>query len=146
VSGFHETFGAVTIFVNAIAGIMGGIAWLARRRVPGFWTALRAGQALILLEAVTGAALVLDGRALPRLHLIYGLVPIAVAFLAEQLRLLSASQVLERHDLEGAADVAKLPEAEQQEMVALIVRRETGTMAASAIVVTLLALRAQGWL
>ena len=31
-------------------------------------------------------------------------------------------------------------------LVALIVRRETGTMAASALVVTLLALRAQGWL
>jgi hypothetical protein len=146
VSGFHETFGAATIFVNALAGILGGIAWLTRRRVPGFWVALRAGQALILIEAVTGAALLLDGKDLPRLHLIYGLVPIAVAFLAEQLRLLSASQVLERQDLESAADVAKLPEADQHELVALIVRRETGTMAAAALVGTVLALRAQGWL
>jgi hypothetical protein len=146
VSGFHQTFGAVTIFVNALAGVLGGVGWLARRRVPGFWATLRAGQALILIEAVTGAALVLDGKSLPRLHLIYGLVPIAVAFLAEQLRLLSASQVLERHDLEGSAGVAKLPEDEQHALVAEIVRRETGTMAASALVVTLLALRAQGWL
>jgi hypothetical protein len=146
VSGFHETFGAVTIFVNAIAGVLGGIAWLTRRRVPGFWVALRAGQALVLLEAVTGAALLLDGKHLPRLHLIYGLVPIAVAFLAEQLRLLSASQVLERHDLEDSAAVAKLPKDEQHVLVAEILRRETGTMAASALVITLLALRAQGWL
>ena len=145
-SGFHHTFGAVTIAVNALAGVLGGLAWLTRRRVPGFWVALRAGQALILIEAVTGAALVLDGKDLPRLHLIYGLVPIAVAFLAEQLRLLSASQVLERHELEGSADVAKLPESEQLALVAQIVRRETGTMAASALVVMLLALRAQGWL
>jgi hypothetical protein len=145
-SGFHETFGTVTIFVNAVAGLLGGIAWLARRRVPGFWLLLRAGQALILLEAVTGAALLLDGKDLPRLHLIYGLVPIAVAFLAEQLRLLSASQVLERHDLEDSQAVATLPRGEQHALVAEILRRETGTMAASALVITLLALRAQGWL
>jgi hypothetical protein len=146
VSGFHQTFGAVTIFVNALAGVLGGVAWLARRRVAGFWATLRAGQALILIEAVTGAALLLDGKPLPRLHLIYGLMPIAVAFVAEQLRLLSASQVLEHRGLEGSADVAKLPEAEQHALVEDIVRRETGTMAASALVVMLLALRAQGWL
>jgi hypothetical protein len=145
-SGFHHAFGAVTIFANALAGVLGGIAWLARRRVAGFWPLLRIGQALILLQAVTGAALLLDGRALPKLHLIYGLVPIAVAFLGEQLRLLSASQVLEHRGLEGSADVAKLPVAEQHALVAEIVRRETGTMAASALVVMLLALRAQGWL
>ena len=145
-SGFHETFGAVTIFVNAVAGLLGGIAWLTHRKVPGFWPLLRAGQALILIQAVTGAALVLDGKDLPRLHLIYGLVPIAVAFLAEQLRLLSATQVLERHELEDSKAVARLPKDEQHALVALIVRRETGTMAASALVVTLLALRAQGWL
>ena len=40
-----------------------------------------------MIEAVIGAALLLDGHDLPRLHLIYGLTPIAVAFLAEQLRL-----------------------------------------------------------
>ena len=145
-SGFHETFGAVTIFVNAIAGILGGIGWLTRKRVPGFWLTLRAGQALILVEAVTGAALLLDGKDLPRLHLIYGLVPIAVAFLAEQLRLLSAAQVLERHDLEDSQAVSTLPQTEQHALVAEILRRETGTMAASALVITLLALRAQGWL
>ncbi|HET7036323.1 MAG TPA: hypothetical protein VFI42_11640 [Thermomicrobiaceae bacterium] len=145
-SSFHQTFGAITIFVNAVAGVLGGIAWLTHRKVPGFWPLLRAGQALILIEAVTGAALVLDGKDLPRLHLIYGLVPIAVAFLAEQLRLLAASQVLERHELEDSKAVARLPRDEQHALVALIVRRETGTMAASALVVTLLALRAQGWL
>jgi hypothetical protein len=146
VTGFHQTFGAVTIFVNAIAGVLGGVAWLLHRKVPGFWIALRTGQALVLVEAVTGAALLLDGKDLPRLHLIYGLVPIAVAFLAEQLRLLSASQVLERHDLEDSAAVAGLPKDEQHALVTEILRRETGTMAASALVMTLLALRAQGWL
>ena len=145
-SGFHQAFGAVTIFVNAIAGVLGGVAWLTRRRVPGFWATLRAGQALILIQAVTGAALLLDGKDLPPLHLIYGLVPIAVAFLAEQLRLIAASQVLERHELEDSKAVAELPKDDQHELVAEILRRETGTMAASALVIVLLALRAQGWL
>jgi hypothetical protein len=146
VSGAHEALGAIAIAVNALAALLGGLAWLLNRRVPGFQVALRSGQGLIIAEAVTGAALLLDGKDLPPLHLIYGLVPIAVAFVAEQLRLTAAQTVLDQHDLEGAAEVAKLPVDEQHALVALIVRRETATMAASAAVVALLALRAQGWL
>jgi hypothetical protein len=145
-SGAHEALGAIAIAVNALAALLGGLAWLLNRRVPGFQVALRSGQGLIIAEAVTGAALLLDGKDLPPLHLIYGLVPIAVAFVAEQLRLTAAQTVLDQHDLEGAAQVAELPVDEQHALVALIVRRETATMAASAAVVALLALRAQGWL
>jgi hypothetical protein len=145
-SGAHEALGAIAIAVNALAALLGGLAWLADRRIPGFQVALRSGQALIIVEAVTGAALLLDGKDLPPLHLIYGLVPIAVAFVAEQLRLTAAQTVLDQHDLEGAAQVAELPADEQHALVAAIVRRETATMAASAAVVALLAIRAQGWL
>jgi hypothetical protein len=99
-----------------------------------------------MLDAVIGAALLLDGRDLPRLHLIYGLVPIAVSFVAEQLRLASADIELQKRDLENAQEVAKLPESDQHQLVAGIIRRETGVMAASAAVVALLCLRAQGWL
>jgi hypothetical protein len=146
VTSAHELLGGITIGVNWLAALLGGLAWAAHRRIPGFWPLLRIGQGLILVDAVIGAALLLDGRDLPRLHLIYGLVPLAVAFVAEQLRLTAAETVLDQHDLEGAAQVADLPEAEQHALVALIVRRETGTMAASAAVVALLAMRAQGWL
>jgi hypothetical protein len=144
-SDLHRTLGAIVIAVNALAALLGAIAWGIRPLKP-FWWLLRAGQALVLLEAVTGAALLLDGKSLPRLHLIYGLVPIAVSFVAEQLRLVSADVVLQKRDLEGAQDVAKLPEPEQHALVAAIIRRETAVMAASAGVVTLLLLRAQGWL
>jgi hypothetical protein len=146
VSSFHETFGAIAIFVNGLAALLGLVAWLRRTNSRAFWTALRSGQALIILEAVTGAALLLDGKALPRLHLIYGLIPIAVAFIAEQLRYTATPTVLDQHDLETSEDVRKLPEKEQQALVVEIVRREVATMAASAAVVVLLALRAQGWL
>ncbi len=141
----HELIGAITIAVNATAAAIGLIAWLTRP-VRAFWYVLRAGQILVMLAAVTGAALLLDGKDLPRLHLIYGLVPIAVSFVAEQLRLASAEIVLEQKGLENAQEVATLPQAEQHELVAGIIRRETAVMAASAAVVALLCLRAQGWL
>jgi hypothetical protein len=54
--------------------------------------------------------------------------------------------VLQQRDLEGRADVEKLPPAEQQELVRVILRREMGVMAASAVVVALLGVRAAGGL
>jgi hypothetical protein len=145
VNGVHSAAGYVVIVVNALAGLIGALAWWRGIRMRAFWPLLRAGQALVLLQAIGGAVLLIQGRSLPRLHLIYGLVPLAVAFVAEQLRLASADIVLSQHDLEGTDDFAKLPEKEQHALVALIVRRETGVMAASALVVALLAGRAQGW-
>jgi hypothetical protein len=144
-SSVHTTLGAITIAVNAIAALIGLIAFV-RSPIRAFWYFLRAGQILVMLDAIIGAALLLDGKDLPRLHLIYGLVPIAVSFVAEQLRLTSADIELQKRDLENAQEIAKLPEADQQALVAGIIRRETGVMAASAAVVALLCLRAQGWL
>jgi hypothetical protein len=97
-----------------------------------------------MVEAVDGAILLAMGKDLPQLHLIYGLVPLGVSFLAEQLRLASADTVLSQRDLEGRKDVEALPAAEQQQLVRDIVRREMGVMAASAIVVALLGVRAAG--
>jgi len=145
VKDIHTTLGAITIAVNAIAAVLGLIGFL-RSPTRAFWLTLRAGQVLVMLDAVIGAALLLDGRDLPRLHLVYGLVPIAVSFVAEQLRLASADIELQKRDLENAQEVAKLPESDQHQLVAGIIRRETGVMAASAAVVALLCLRAQGWL
>jgi hypothetical protein len=146
VTGLHTAAGWAVILVNLAAGLLGAILWWRGRQLPVFWGLLRAGQLLVMLEAVDGAVLLLDGRDLPRLHLIYGLVPLAVSFVAEQLRLASADIVLQQRGLEGSEDVAKLPEADQQGLVQAILRRETGVMAASALVVFLLAIRAQGWL
>jgi hypothetical protein len=146
VSGLHTQLGAVTIAVNALAALIGLVAWLARRNPRIFWIALRTGQVLVMLEAVVGAALLLDGKDLPRLHLIYGITPIVVSFLAEQLRIATTPTILDKRGLEGGKDVAKLPEAEQRRLVQDILRRELGVMATSAGVVALLAMRAQGWL
>jgi hypothetical protein len=145
VSSVHTAAGYVVIGINALAGLVGAWAWWQGRHLGAFWPLLRAGQALVALQAAGGVVLLVEGRDLPRLHLIYGLVPLAVAFVAEQLRLASADTILSQRGMEGSADVAKLEPAEQRALVALIVRRETGVMAASAIVVALLAGRAQGW-
>jgi hypothetical protein len=144
VSGVHTQLGALAIGLNALAALIGAVAWTARRNPRAFWFSLRGGQALIMLEAVSGAALMLSGHDLPRLHLVYGLTPIAVAFLAEQLKLLATQTLLDKRGYEGGADIAKLPESEQRAFVAAVLRRELGVMATSAFIVAVLAARAQG--
>jgi hypothetical protein len=146
VTSFHIALGTAMIVVNALAGAWGGWHWWRGTDAPGFWPLLRIGQALLMFEAIDGGILVTMGRALPPLHLIYGLVPLGVAFLAEQLRLAAADTVLDQRGLEGRADVERLAPEEQRTLVLLIVRREMGVMAASAGVIALLGVRAAGLL
>jgi hypothetical protein len=145
-TGAHEALGWVLIGVNALAFLVGGAQWWRGGISRLFWPLLRIGQALVLVEAIDGGVLVLQGKDLPNLHLIYGLVPLAVSFVAEQLRLAAADQVLAQRGLEGRRDVERLPVEEQHGLVRAILRREMGVMAASAGVVTLLAIRAAGLL
>jgi hypothetical protein len=146
VTAIHIGLGVALIAVNAVAGLYGAWAWWQERPAPGFWPLLRIGQALVMFEAVDGAILLLTGEDLPQLHLIYGLLPLGVSFFAEQLRITAAETVLANHGLEGRADVERLAPAEQQDLVRVIVRREIGVMAASAVVVALLGVRAAGGL
>ena len=143
-TAIHIGLGVALIAVNAVAGLYGAWAWWQERPAPGFWPLLRIGQALVMIEVVDGAILLLTGRDLPQLHLIYGLLPLGVSFFAEQLRITAAETVLANHGLEGRADVERLAPAEQQDLVRVIVRREIGVMAASAVVVALLGVRAAG--
>ena len=142
----HIALGVAVVVVNLVAGTWGAWAWWRGRHAPGFWPLLRAGQALVAVEAALGGVLVLDGKQLPSLHLVYGLTPLAVGFFAEQLRLVSAQAELDRRNLDGREAVAALSEADQRQLVRAILRRETGVMAASALVVALLGLRAGEWL
>jgi hypothetical protein len=146
VTPVHVALGTALIVVNALAGLWGGFAWWRGHTPRLFWPLLRLGQALVVVEAIDGGILVLQGKTLPSLHLIYGLVPLAVSFVAEQLRLVSAEQVLENRGLSGRADVERLAAEEQDALVRAILRREMGVMAASAGVVALLGVRAAGLL
>lgn len=145
-TALHIALGVAAVVVNLAAGAWGGWAWWQEREARGFWPLLRTGQALVAIEAAIGVVMLLSGTDLPPLHLVYGLTPLAVALLAEQLRLAAAQTELDHRELGGRDAVAALPEAEQRALVRAILRRETGVMAASALVVALLGVRASGWL
>jgi hypothetical protein len=146
VTAVHIALGVAVVAVNLAAGALGAWAWWQERAAPGFWPLLRAGQALVVVQAAVGGVLLLAGEDLPPLHLVYGLTPLGVAFFAEQLRIVSAQTELDRRGIDGRDAVAALPEADQRRLVRAIVRREIGVMAASALVVGLLGVRASEWL
>jgi len=102
VNALHAVLGGLALGVNLFAGLLGSFRWYRVEPSRTFWIALRAGQVAILLVVVQGALLLLAGEELPELHLIYGLVPVAVSFLAEQLRLAAADTVLAARDLPDA--------------------------------------------
>jgi hypothetical protein len=139
----HIVLGVAVVAVNLAAGLLGVYKWRRDEYSRAFWVLLRTGQALVVVEVLQGAVLLLMGQELPPLHLIYGLVPLGVAFIAEQLRLASAQTILDQRGVSSARELAP----HDQEAAALdILRREMGVMAASALVVAALGLRAGGLL
>jgi hypothetical protein len=134
---------ACTVLVGG-AGLWGAWCWYRVRQSPLFWRMLRAGQAAIVVEAVLGGVLVLMGKKESSLHLIYGLLPLAISFVADQLRIASAQAVLDSRGFESAAAVGELPDAEQRVVVVAIVQRELGVMVLAALVILVLLIRAMG--
>lgn len=134
----HLILGVTVLASNLAAGVWGAICWHARRPSVGFWYLLRFAQASVVLQIAVGGLLLLLGHEAGDLHYLYGVLPVVVSLLAEGARA-SANQ----HELEGL-DFEALPKQRQQAVAAAIVRRETGIMAVSALVITFLALRAAG--
>ena len=96
------------------------------------------------LAALAGVAAALGHRPEDGLFWVYALVPVAVGFVAEQLRVLSAETVLDARDIPDAQALGERPDAEQRAVALAIIRRETGIMALAAAVICFLALRAIG--
>jgi hypothetical protein len=129
--------------LNGIPGLLGGWRWYRFQNSRGFWMLLRVAQVGALVYALAVGVLAAAGRSsTDGLFYLYALLPLAVGFVAEQLRVTSAQTILDRHELAGGQAVGELPEGDQHEIVALIVRREMGVMALSTLVVVFLALRA----
>jgi hypothetical protein len=139
----------VVAAINLAAGLLGAWLWHdgrpSERATASFWVLLRAGQGAALVLAIAVGSLAAAGRySSDQLFYLYALMPLAIGFVAEQLRVAAAQTILDQRGLADARAVGALPEAEQRGVVLEIVRREVGVMAASALVVVFLALRAAG--
>jgi hypothetical protein len=136
--------------LNAVSGLLGAWLWFSggpSRSASGraFWVLLRVGQGAAVLFALAVGVLAAAGTySSDRLFYLYALLPLAVGFVAEQLRVASAQTILDQRGLRDARAVGSLPERDQHAIVASIVRREIGVMTLSALVVVFLALRAAG--
>jgi hypothetical protein len=135
----HVVNGILVLALSLVAGAWGSWAWIRREPTVVFWYLLRAMQVAVVLQVAFGSILLLAGRSAPSgLHYLYGVLPLLVSLLAEGLR----AGISER-ELEGL-DFDSLPADRRRAVALAIVRRETGAMAVSALVVFLLALRAVG--
>jgi hypothetical protein len=138
----HLVLGVITIVLSGAAALWGGWCWWRVSNNRWFWRLLRASQVAIVVEAALGGILLLLGHKSPGLHTLYGVLPLFVSFIAEQLRISAATMVLDKAGFESAQAVGALPDAEQREIVRTIMRREIGVMALAALVNTALLARA----
>lgn len=139
----HVVAGVSVLVLTLAAGAWGAWCWYQGLASPRFWPLLRTAQVATGVQVVLGVVLLLTGhKAHAQLHVLYGALPLLVSFIAEQLRVAAAESVLDQRGLEGSEAVRALPEGEQREIVMAIVRREVGVMAAAALVMFVLALRA----
>ena len=128
--------GIAVVATNLLAGGWGAAAWVRQRPSVAFWYLLRIAQASVLVQVLLGAALLLLGGEADGLHYLYGLLPLAVSLLAEAARTGAAERELTGLDFDS------LPRDRQRLIALAIVRRETGIMSVSALLIVFLALRA----
>ncbi len=138
--------GALAVaLLNAMPAALGLWCWYRGRPSRAFWILLRVGQLGALAFAILVGALAIAGDySSDRLFYLYALLPLAIAFVAEQIRITSAQTILDQRDLPDAQAIGQLPESEQHAIAAAILAREMVIMALSALVVVFLALRAAG--
>jgi hypothetical protein len=145
VTATAQVIALIVAILNGIAGVVSAFLWWRVDPRQFAWVLIRAGQAAAVVQALAAGVLAASGlNPQDGLYWLYALLPVAVGFVAEQLRLVAAQTVLDARDLEDAQAVGRLPAADQQSVVLQIVRRELGIMAAAALVIAFLALRAYG--
>jgi hypothetical protein len=142
VKDVHVVVGVLAIALNAAAGLLGTWRWWRGEQSLWFWRVLRTGQVVVVLQAALGGILLLIGYKQHSLHILYGVLPLLVSLIAEQLRGASAQMLLDARGFESAQDVGKLPEDEQRGLVVAILHRELGVMVLAAWVAVVLLLRA----
>lgn len=143
-TGVHTVAGVAALALSAAAAVIGAWCWWRLVSTPWFWRVLRAGQAAVVAQAVLGGLLQLGRHKASGIHLLYEVLPLAVSFVAEQLRVASAQTILDSRGFESAREVGALPPEGQRAIVRAIVQREVGVMALAALVSVVLLVRAAG--
>lgn len=135
--------GAVVAALFVLAGGLGAWRWYRVETSRAFWVLLRVAQAALLGYVVLVGVLLATGRRPDDdLFYVYALLPVAVSFVAEQLRIAAADTVLAARGLPDAQAVGRLDEAGQRSVVTAILRRELGVMAVAALVIAGMLVRA----
>jgi hypothetical protein len=142
VKDVHIVIGTIAGVACALATLAGAWSWWRSQASRVFWWLLRAGQGFVVIEAAFGGILLAIGEKISDLHLLYGLLPIAIGVIGEQFRVSSAQMVLDSRELPDAKAVGKLPQDEQRAIVTQIIRREIGVMTLAALVTVVLIARA----
>jgi hypothetical protein len=94
-----EVVALVTAVTNLLAGAFGAWRWWVVEPSRAFWLLCRAGQALAVVQAaVAGVLAALGFDPADGLYWLYALLPVAVSFVAEQLRVTAAQAVLDARD------------------------------------------------
>jgi hypothetical protein len=135
--------GAAVAALFALAGALGAWHFYRVQTSRTFWVLLRTAQAALAGYVVLIGVLLATGRRPAHdLFYVYALLPLAVSFVAEQLRVVAAETVLGARGLEDAQAVGRLDEAGQRSVVTAILRREMGVMTVAALVIAGLLVRA----
>ena len=133
----HVILGIGVLAFSLVGALWGGYCWRYEKPSQWFWYVLRVQQAFVAVEAIAGTVLVLAGKdAGSNLHYLYGGLPLIVMLFCEAARAGAAQTELDQVDFHA------LPDDQQRVLAIAIVRRETGIMAVSCIVIFFLALRA----
>jgi hypothetical protein len=140
----HIALGIAAISLTGVATLYGGWCYWQVRRSVWFWRILRASQVVVILQVLLGGLLRLLGHRTPGLHVLYGVLPLLVSFIAEQLRVASAQMVLDARGHASAEEVGQLLPDEQEVVVLSIVQREIAVMALASLVNVVLLARAAG--
>jgi hypothetical protein len=140
-----QIFAVLVAVTNAAAGLLGAWRWYSVEPSRAFWVLARVGQGAAIVQALAAGVLAVSGfQPASNLYWLYALLPVAVSFVAEQLRIASAQAVLDARGLPDAQAVGGLDDRSQRSVVLAIVRREMGVISAAGVVIAFLALRALG--
>lgn len=140
----HIALGVAAIALTSGAALFGAWCWWRVRTSVWFWRVLRAGQAAVVVEVAWGGLLLITGHKAPSLHELYGVLPLLVSLIAEQLRAAAAQMVMDTRGHRSAEEVGGLPPEEQRVIVLSILQREIAVMTLASIVNVVLLARAAG--